>query len=102
MSEHTSALIASYAEVLALINEGMEFPLIVLPFGAEKDERLTCWCFRSGGAITDPDGNGRLLIEELLQEALPLMTIPRLHVISGKGNIMWEAWEEGPFYLLST
>lgn len=93
MTAPTSAIVASYVEVQARIRQGMQFPLIVIPFGAENDDQIPCQCFKSRGAIT------REAIEELLEYALPLATVPRLHLISGSGNLMWEGWAEGVFHL---
>ncbi len=82
-----TAIVTSYEEVLLAIQgaNALEFPLIAIPWGAEREGTL-CRAFWSSDDVT-PE-----IIQVLLERAYPFKGSRALHLVSVKSNLTFPAW----------
>ncbi len=89
----TSAIVSSLKEAKEAIGAGLGFPILVIPFGAERND-IPCRVLHSTSDMTED------LFTELLRSAFPLNGVPHLHLIQQKGSSYWQRFSAEETFLL--
>jgi hypothetical protein len=63
---------------------GLEFPVVIIPLGAERDD-TNCYKIASVGGLTSE------IIQDLEESSFPLDGVPSVQLIPTSGNSTWDS-----------